>query len=122
MARRSLKNRYNRRIVGIGDSLGLTFPIEHIDELDWKKGKEVKTHIHNGFWIVFDRAREVDELIGGVSTSTEVVVDNSKVEALELQLAEMAKKLKDSETKSKKASSKIKELETKLSQQQGNLF
>lgn len=118
MSRRSLKNRFNRKIVAIGDSFGLTFPIEHIDELDWKKGKEVKTKVIDGYWVVCDKSMDFDALTG----NTTAQIDTQALAALSAEVEALKKQVQDEEAKTKKAKAKIKELETKLNQQQGNLF
>lgn len=122
MSRRSLKNRYNRKIVAIGDSFGLTFPIEHIDELDWKKGKEVKTKVHDGFWIVCDKNSNFEDLSFNDNNSVQSEDNEALTNQLTEQVMDLKEKLKTAENKVKKANAKIKELETKLNQQQGNLF
>jgi len=43
MARKSLKERFNRKIIEVGQSsLCITLPVEYLEELGWKKGEEVR--------------------------------------------------------------------------------
>ena len=47
MARKSLKERFNRKIIEVGQSsLCVTLPVEYLEELGWEKGEEIKVSIN----------------------------------------------------------------------------
>lgn len=54
MSRRKFEKRFNRNISTTGNSFCVTIHQEHIDELKWKKGKEVKTAVVDGRLVVCD--------------------------------------------------------------------
>ena len=49
MARKPLKERFNRKIIEVGQSsLCVTLPVEYLEELGWEKGEEIKVSINKG--------------------------------------------------------------------------
>ena len=47
MARKPLKERFNRKIIQVGkSSLCITPPMEYFEILDWEKGQEIKVSIN----------------------------------------------------------------------------
>lgn len=96
MSRRKFQKRFHRNISTTGNSFCVTIHQEHIEELNWKKGKEVKTEVINGVLVICDSKKNltfVDEL--KINNQEKIKMLESEITALYEEKKFMNEELED---------------------------